>query len=319
MEKIIRDVLTIGETMAAFTSHEKMPLRYAHNFGMRIAGAESNTAIGLAKLGFRTSWVSKIGEDEFGAYILNQIRSEGVDVSEVIKDKEHSTGVMFKQTTGGETKVFYYRDNSAASYMMKDDISCELIQQYKMVHLSGITPILSESCLELTEKIFEIARREKLKISFDPNIRKKLWKGNSYEEIIKKFVLQADIILLGIDEANVLFHTRDTQTILDELFANGKAEYVGLKDGANGSWIANRNQCVHVKPYECCCIDPIGAGDAYNSGFLAGVLKKYNLETIGTMASISGALATETVGDIEGYPTEEQMNIILSGTNEVAR
>ncbi len=315
----MRDLLTIGETMAAFASYEKMPLRYAHNFGMRIAGAESNTAMGLAKLGFESSWVSKVGDDEFGAFIVNQIRSEGVDTSSVVKDKEHSTGVMFKETTAGETRVYYYRENSAASHMTKDDISEDLIKQFRMVHMSGITPILSPECMELTNEVFRIAKENNIKISFDPNIRKKLWKDRCFVEEIRSFVLQANIILIGLDEAEVLFQTKDHEAIFDILFQQGCAEYVGLKDGANGSWVADKETYIKVEPHACKCIDPIGAGDAYNSGFIAAVLKGSSLKAIGKMASVSGALATETTGDIEGYPSKEHMDHVLNHTDEIYR
>ncbi len=305
--------------MAAFTAYEKMPLRYAHNFGMRIAGAESNTAMGLAKLGFKSSWISKVGEDEFGAFIVNQIRSEGVDTSEVIRDKEHSTGVMFKETTASETRVYYYREDSAASHMSKVDVSEDIIKQFRMVHMSGITPVLSEVCMELTEEVFQLAKKNHVKISFDPNIRKKLWKDQCFQAQIKNFTLKANIILIGLDEANILFGTKEPKEILRILFEEGSAEYVGLKDGANGSWVADQNRTIKAEPYKCNCIEPIGAGDAYNSGFIAGVLKGCSLEDIGKMASISGALATETTGDIEGYPSQDTMEHILNHTDEIYR
>lgn len=305
--------------MAAFTAYEKMPLRYAHNFGMRIAGAESNTAMGLAKLGFQSSWISKVGEDEFGAFIVNQIRSEGVDTSGVVKDNIHSTGVMFKETTASETRVYYYRENSAASHMSKEDITEEMIKGFRMVHMSGITPVLSESCAQLTEEVFRISKKYNVKISFDPNIRKKLWKDKCFTEEIKRFTLSANIILIGLDEADVLFGTKDYQEILRILFEQGCAEYVGLKDGANGSWVADKERYVKVEPYPCNCVEPIGAGDAYNSGFIAAVLKGCSLEDIGRMASVSGALATETTGDIEGYPSKDAMDHILNCTSEIFR
>ena len=109
-------LITIGETMAAFTPDSVGALRYVQNFGIRTAGAESNVAVGLAKLGLEAAWVSRLGTDEFGCFIRNQLRAEGVDCSRVIYDPDHRTGIMFKETSVGETKVFYYRENSAASH-----------------------------------------------------------------------------------------------------------------------------------------------------------------------------------------------------------
>lgn len=143
-------LITIGETMAAFTPNTPGPLRYVQGFGIRTAGAESNVAVGLAKLGLNAAWISRLGDDEFGRFIRNQLRAEGVDCSHVIFDPDHRTGVMFKETGVGETKVFYYRENSAASHLSPEDLSPALFEGVRMVHLSGITPVLSESCLAAT-------------------------------------------------------------------------------------------------------------------------------------------------------------------------
>ena len=98
-------LITIGETMAAFTPNTPGPLRYVQGFGIRTAGAESNVAVGLAKLGLNAAWISRLGDDEFGRFIRNQLRAKGVDCSHVIFDPDHRTGVMFKETGVGETKV----------------------------------------------------------------------------------------------------------------------------------------------------------------------------------------------------------------------
>ena len=111
-------IVTVGETMAAFTPGSTGFLRYVKNYEMRIAGAESNLAIGVSKLGHSAGWISCLGKDEFGEFVQNSIRAEGVDTSRVVFDPEYRTGIMFKQVrNASETSVFYYRENSAASHM----------------------------------------------------------------------------------------------------------------------------------------------------------------------------------------------------------
>lgn len=315
----MKDLITIGETMVSFVPTQACPLRYANNYSMHIAGAESNTAIGLSKLGFNTSWVSSVGNDEFGNYVINQIRAEGVDTSYVKVDKENSTGVMFKETTAGETKVFYYRANSAASHMSVEDIKDEWFEDCKIIHMSGITPVLSDECMSFTKEVFKRARNKGIQISFDPNIRKKLWKGRDLTADLKELSLNSDILLIGLDEASVLFGIDDYNEIFDLLFSQGQAKYVAIKDGANGSWISDGKQRLKMEPMKCNCIDPIGAGDAYNAGFLGGLLMGKTIDETGRIASICGALATETLGDIEGYPSMEKVNAILNNSNEVYR
>src|SRR6056297_1168379 len=140
------DLVTIGETMAAMTPNEVGSLKYLNNFSKYIAGAESNVAIGVKRLGFNSGWISKLGKDPLGDYVEFFIRGEGVDVSQVRRDSEHRTGLLIKEMhTTKEPKVFYYRDNSAASHLAKEDLDEEYIKSAKHLHLTGITPALSKS------------------------------------------------------------------------------------------------------------------------------------------------------------------------------
>ena len=306
-------LITIGETMAAFTPDSVGALRYVQNFGIRTAGAESNVAVGLAKLGLEAAWVSRLGTDEFGWYIRNQLRAEGVDCSGVKFDPIHRTGVMFKQTSSGETSVFYYRADSAASHLEPEDLDEAMLRGCRILHLSGLTPVLSESCRRTVEAAIEMAKRNGVKISFDPNIRRKLWRGQDYAPLIRELTLQSEIVLLGLDEADALFGLRDPDAIFDLLFRDGCAQYVAIKDGGNGAWVADKTTREKLPPYPCKPIEPIGAGDGFNAGFLAGILQGRDVVTAGRMGAICGALATQTPGDVEGYPDAAQMEAALTG------
>ena len=297
----------------AFTPDSVGALRYVQNFGIRTAGAESNVAVGLAKLGLEAAWVSRLGTDEFGCFIRNQLRAEGVDCSRVIYDPDHRTGIMFKETGVGETKVFYYRENSAASHLCPEDVTPALLDGVKVLHMSGITPVLSESCLAMTKAAFALAKEKGVAISFDPNIRRKLWRGQDYAPLIRELTLQSEIVLLGLDEADALFGLRDPDAIFDLLFRDGCAQYVAIKDGGNGAWVADKTTREKLPPYPCKPIEPIGAGDGFNAGFLAGILQGRDVVTAGRMGAICGALATQTPGDVEGYPDAAQMEAALTG------
>ena len=313
------ECLTLGETMAAFTPDRMGPLRYVQNYGIRVAGAESNTAVGLAKLGISAAWVSCLGMDEFGQYIRNQLRAEGVDCSGVKFDPIHRTGVMFKQTSSGETSVFYYRADSAASHLEPEDLDEAMLRGCRILHLSGITPVLSDSCAETVQAAIRLAKSRGAKLSFDPNIRKKLWNGRDYTPLLCQLTRDAEIVLMGLDEAETLFGTRDVSALCAELFATGCAEVIALKDGGNGAWIADRCGCIRLEPQPCHCTDPIGAGDGFNSGVLAGLLQGRTLEQAGRMGAVCGALATEVPGDVEGYPDAVRMEAILNGTKTIYR
>lgn len=306
------DVITIGETLAAFAPVESIRMRYASGFRMRIAGAESNTAIGLQKLGISVGWLSRLGADELGEFILNTIRSEGVDISGVHIDPSHRTGVMFKQPlANSETQVFYYRDNSAASALTPDDISETSIANAKLLHITGITPALSESCHQTIIYATDIAIKNHVPISFDPNIRHKLWKEAQFRPVLLELISRSNILMLGMEEAELLFNTKGVEHIFQAVFKYSNIEHLALKDGSNGSYVGNSTDYLHILPYPCKCIDPIGAGDGYNAGFLFGLLEGMDIEQCGKIGNIVGALATETNGDIEGYPSRTFLEYIL--------
>ncbi|RRD96204.1 sugar kinase [Clostridiales bacterium COT073_COT-073] len=336
------EIVTIGETMAAFTPNSTGVLRYVRNFEMRIAGAESNLAIGVAKLGHEAGWISCLGKDEFGEFVRNSIRAEGVDTSRVIFDGEHRTGVMFKQIMNvSETSVFYYRDDSAASHMFPGMIDEDYLAEAEIIHLTGITPVLGDSCKRMVEAVMDMAKRHHRLISFDPNIRKKLWKNCDYASMLRDMTLQAQIVLLGMDEADILFGIDAPRQIMDILFTKGNAQYVAVKNGAKGAYVGkkgnlNKNTAdiiqaeidlsqelgffyAAIPPYSCNCADPVGAGDAFNAAFLCGLLEGKDLVNCGYMGAVAGAMATETYGDIEGYPSRQQIEVALQGIDVIYR
>ena len=124
---------------------------------------------------------------------------------------------------------------------------------------------------------------------------------------------ESEIVLLALDEADALFGLPDPDAIFDLLFRDGCAQYVAIKDGGNGAWAADKTTREKLPPYPCKPIEPIGAGDGFNAGFLAGILQGRDVVTAGRMGAICGALATQTPGDVEGYPDAAQMEAALTG------
>ena len=313
------EIVTIGETMAVLAPKECGPLRYQTEYRIRAAGAESNVAAGVCKLGHCAGWVSALGKDELGHFIINAVRAEGVDCSRVNMDEEHRSGLMFKEMGGRETKVFYYREGSAASHMRFEDLDREYLKNTKILHLTGITPVLSSSCKEMTMRLADFAVENNILLSFDPNIRKRLWKGQDNREWMQELILKSDIVMMGLEEAQILFDTEKSNRILDALFNRGRVRYAAIKDGARGATVAVKEKCVKIPPFPCVPVDPVGAGDGFNAGFLCGILEEREIGVCGRMGGIAGAMATETRGDYEGYPDREQMERLLAGEEEIYR
>ena len=305
------DLITFGEAMVSFTPLENVSIKYASAFGKKIAGAESNVAIGLSKLGKKVGWFGKLGNDEFGEYILRELKGEGVDTSSVVFSKE-PTGIMFKQlSNGGETSVFYYRKASAASTMTSEELPLDYMKKAKILHVSGITPALSDSCKELVFSAINFAKANNILVSFDPNIRLKLWSKEEARQCLSYIIKQADIVLIGDEEAEILLETKDTNNIIETLRRQGVST-IAIKQGENGAVVANQKEIHKINALQINVVDTIGAGDAFNSGFLCGILENCSIDTCGLMGTIMGACAASSIGDIEGLINRSKLDIMLN-------
>ena len=197
--------------------------------------------------------------------------------------------------------------------MTPEDLDPQFFSGIRVLHLSGITPVLSQSCKETALAAIQLARQNGAMVSFDPNIRRKLWKDVDYAPLIRSITLDCEIVFLGLDEAEALFGIREPDAIFDTLFTQGKAKYAAIKDGGNGALVADADLREKLPPFPCKPVEPIGAGDGFNAGFLAGILQGKDVVTAGRMGAVCGALATQTPGDVEGYPDAVQMEAALTG------
>lgn len=308
----VHELVTIGETMVSLASRVHIGLQYGPSLDMHIAGAESNTAIGLSKLGHSATFITRLGKDSLGQFILRMIRAEGVDTSYVKIDPEYPTGIMFKEAlANNKTAVHYYRENSAATRLNISDIPKETITKAKIVHISGITPVLSQSCQQMVFDVMDLARSSGCAISFDPNIRKKLWGSHDYSPMMKELISKSSYVLIGLDEASMLYGTDDIKGLSDLIFSSANVEYLAIKNGSKGAWVLDNTRQFFIPPVPCNPIDSVGAGDGFNAGFLTGVLEDRPLEECGSIGAVVGALVTETKGDIEGLPNRQDVENVL--------
>lgn len=315
------EVVALGETMVLMNPETSGPLRYVHRFTKQIGGAESNFCIGVVRLGHTAGWISRLGDDELGRFVLHSIRGEGVDTSRVSFDSEAPTALMFKERRElGETKVYYYRRYSAASLMTPDDLDEEYIGSAKFLHLSGITPALSVSCHETVLAAMEMARKLGVKVSFDPNLRLRLWSAAEARRVLVDLMGRADIVLPGVGEAEVILGTRDPVAIADQILSLG-ASLVAVKLGAEGAYVADKDGNRFRSPGFTVkrVVDPVGAGDAFAAGFLVGLLRNYPLDECARLANAVGAFAVTVTGDIEGLPSNEELAEFLGESEAVDR
>lgn len=311
------DVVTIGESMAVFTPTSNGLMRYATHFTKKIGGAESNVAVGLARLGHRAGWISRVGNDEFGKAILAFLKGEGVDISRVKMDEKAPTGIYFKEMRRqNDIRAYYYRKGSAASLLSPADLDEEYIASAKYLHITGITPALSDSCREAILAAIKIARDNGVKIVFDPNLRLKLWKEEAARETLLYIASQADIVLPGMAEATFLFGNHPTEK-LGQLFLELGASIAVLKLGEKGAhyFTSKEDKWVPGFPVEQ-VIDPVGPGDGFAAGFISGLLDGLSIYHAVERANAVGALVTMVYGDVDGLPERDEIEKLITKNNE---
>ena len=303
------DVVTLGETMVLLLAEQSGPMREATTFRRHIAGAESNVAIGLCRLGHTAGWFSRVGDDEFGRAVAFRIRGEGVDTSRVLHDPHAPTGMVVRERReAGPIDQVYYRRGSAASRMSAADLDPAYFRDARFVHLTGITPALSASCRETVFAAAEMANAAGVPVVLDPNYRSKLWDPIEARSVMRDLAARCDLLLPGRDEAELLTGESDPEVAARQLSELGPATVV-VKLGAEGALALAGDEIVRVPgtPVER-VVDPVGAGDAFAAGFLSGLLRGFTTDAALRLANRCGALAMTSPGDMESLPRWEEVS-----------
>jgi 2-dehydro-3-deoxygluconokinase len=324
------EVITIGESMVLFQPMTSGSLTYAPLFTKTIAGAESNVAIGLTRMGVKTRWISRLGTDPFGDQVLSTLAGEGIDVSAVIRDSESPTGLYFKEfKCFGDPTVYFYRKHSAASQFTPESLNPDWFVGARHLHITGILPALGAQTAETAKEAMRIARKLGMTISFDPNLRRKLWSEEKAREVLLAMIPLCDYFLPGLDEAEFLVG-KHAESDYAKIFLDMGVKVVAIKLGERGSIGFYDKGYIKAEPYPISTIvDTVGAGDAYAAGFLSVMLDQSLSDQSATMdirlglalqrANILGALATQFKGDWEGLPTLVEVQRILAGTKNITR
>lgn len=314
------DVVTMGETMVLLSAQTSGRLRHVDTFRRSCGGAESNFAIALARLGVRVGWLSRLGDDEFGAYIEGFLRGEGVEVSAVRLDPRRATGVFFKeQTRGSSTPVVYYRDQTAASALSPDDIDAAYLTQANHLHVTGITLALSDSARAAVDTALDIARNAGCTVSLDANVRHSMWDAERWRTELWSRVPLADTVFVSRGEEKLLTGTDDPAAAAEILLAKGPSLVI-VKQGAAGALVATAEEkfthpAVPMHPV----VQPHGAGDAYAAGVIAGQRWGWSLDKCAHLGALLGAYATTVTGNVEGLPIREEALNALEGYRQACR
>jgi len=289
------DVVCVGETMAQITPADAGSVESAELFRVTAGGAESNVAIGLAQLGNRAAWLGRVGADALGRRVVAGLRAEGVDTHLARTDEAAPTGMFVKAPGPEGSVVTYYRRDSAGSRLAPADVESALAGRTRHVHLSGVTAALSPSALAATRAALAIARDRGITASFDVNHRPVLWPDAAVaRDVLRELAAAATVVFVGLDEAQRLWGV-DTPADCRDLLP-GVAHLV-VKDGAVEAieyGDAGRT-AVPARPVDV--VEAVGAGDAFASGWLHGLLAGEDATTRLRFGHLMAARALTSRGD----------------------
>ncbi|MGW2384922.1 sugar kinase [Streptomyces sp. NPDC001658] len=301
------DVVCVGETMAVLAPPDARPLAEQSSLTLAVGGAESNVACGLAGLGHRAAWLSRLGDDPFARRVLAELTARGVDVSAVETDPERPTGVYFKDPGPDRTRTHYYRGGSAATRMGPELARHPALRRARVIHLSGITAALSDSCAELLETLLDGERGGRGPVvSFDVNHRPALWPDPAEAaRRLLSLARAADLVFVGRDEAEALWGTARPDDIADLL---SPAPVVVVKDAEHGAASYTDGGRTFVPSLPVKVVEPVGAGDAFAAGYLAAVLENRAERARLRLGHLAAAAALRTSQDVPVMPPREAMD-----------
>ncbi|MBT9474479.1 sugar kinase [Polaromonas sp.] len=305
------DVITFGEAMMLLVADRPGPLEQAETFFKRTAGAETNVAIGLARLGLKVGWGSRLGTDSMGRYLLAAMKQEGIDCSHVVSDPSQKTGFQFKGKVldGSDPQVEYHRQGSAASHMSAADIDQAWLLSARHLHATGVFAAISASTLPAARTTMDLMRAAGRSVSFDPNLRPTLWASPELmRQAINDLATRADWVLPGLEEGRFLTGETTAEGIA-RFYRERGAQLVVVKLGAQGAYFDSTTAgCGHVPGFAVDqVIDTVGAGDGFAVGVISALLDGLGVAEAVKRGAWIGARAVQVLGDSEGLPTRAEL------------
>jgi sugar/nucleoside kinase (ribokinase family) len=304
------DVVTFGEMMQMFVAETPGPLEQVATFTKRTAGAETNFAIGIARLGLRMAWASRLGNDSMGRYLLGEMQRERVDCSKVVTDPLQRTGFQFKGRTldGSDPPVEYHRKGSAASLMGSADVDEEWLRSARHLHATGVFAAISPTARAASQKAIAVMRAAGRTISFDPNLRPTLWATpEEMRREINALAFQADWVLPGIEEGRFLTGESSPEAIA-RFYRERGAKIVAVKLGPEGAYYDSEEGAAYVPGFPVkVVVDTVGAGDGFAVGLVSALLEGRSVADAVRRGAWIGARAVQVLGDTEGLPTRAEL------------
>lgn len=300
------DIFSIGEPLVEL--NQPAPGEpFIEGFG----GDTSNAMIAAARLGASAGYFTAVGADRFGQALADLWEREGVDARRVIVNGGAHTGLYFVTHGPNGHEFSYLRAGSAASRIVESDLPKDLVRAAKILHVSGISQAISSSAADVVFEAMAIAREAKVLVSYDTNLRLKLWPLPRARAIINAAMGACDIAFPSLDDARALTGQQDPDTIVDFYLELG-AEIVALKLGSEGSLVATRERREKFGALKVKAVDATGAGDAFDGAFLTELLAADDPFRAGRFANVAAALSTRGFGAVAPLPRRDEVEAVLA-------
>jgi 2-dehydro-3-deoxygluconokinase len=300
---VIYDLIALGETMATFCPPPGTALGNATNLIVDHGGAESNTCVGLARLGFQVAWISKLGSDPLGDQVLEALRKEGLDTQWVIRDEARPTGIMVKDPVNH--RVHYYRAGSAASTLRPQDIESVPVSEARAVLVTGITALIGADPQSAAIAMLEAARGLRV---VDPNFRRGLWGSDRRVELVLPLIERCDLVLAGDQELTEIFGQAEPEELARRCAQLGPREVVVRCDDRIGV-LRKAGEWTELPIQTEPTPDPMGAGDAFNAAYIASCLLGRPINEALRFAVHCGRAVATSPGDTAGFPRNHRVSV----------
>jgi 2-dehydro-3-deoxygluconokinase len=317
MVELVPRAVCLGEAMIMLAAETGAPLEDVETFRRSVGGAECNVAGGLAALGIPTGWISRLGADGFGRHVLSDLRSRGVEVGGVEDDPLRPTGLYVKHTIGGRTRMHYYRSGSAAAAMDAAFLDRPAVRNRlvgaELVHTTGITAAISATAAELLDRLAALRDTLGFTLSVDLNWRPALWR-NTDPAPLWRLLRAADVVLIGADEAMLFAGTSDPQELRQLL--GPRSTLVVKSDAHVALALEPSGRSTEVPALSVDVVEPVGAGDAFAAGYLAGTLQGLPMEQRLRLGHLSAAAVLAVPDDHAAPPEPVVREALLSCSDE---
>ena len=307
------DLISIGECMIELFAEE--PIESADTFTRSLAGDSFNICVAAQRLGTSTGYVTRLGNDPFADYLLGTFHSEGIDTSGVRKVDGFNAVHFVALMPNGDRDFVYYRAGSAPSTLEPDDLAADYIGSAKVLHCSGVAQAISDTARATVLRAAQVAKERGVLVSYDPNYRHQLWSPEHLRVAAAELLPYVDYFLPNVpDDSRALIDSDDPYEVVDHFMDMG-VPVVAVTRGEHGAVIGSKDGTFDIPAYRPDGpIDATAAGDAFNGGFIHGLLNGMSVPDAGRMGTVTAGLKLRGRGALSGMPTYDEVAAIIGET-----